>query len=219
MDNVGYSRLNATNNLISRYVAPESVVVEIGSNDASFRPYHADCDWKTVDKFGSPDIRADLDGADASLPFGTCTVDLVICTEVLEHLRIGSPLVKEFSRILKPSGAAVISVPNISSLKSRVKVLLGGRPNLAASGDCGPPLGGTGIWVDGNWVAGHVVDFNLSLLARYLSRGELQITEVERIPVELPVKVRGRKIALPTWMIPATFGDFLLVAARSTAHN
>lgn len=212
MEKIGKCRYWATNNLIAAHIDASSRVIEIGSNDGSFRCEHRTSHWTTVDKFGDPDVNIDLDGPNVALPFEDRSIDLVICTEVLEHLRMGSPLVAEFGRVLKTTGVLIASVPNICSLKSRMKVLCGQLPNMAASGDSGHPLGGTGVLVDGRWVAGHVVDFNLARLRGYLFRGGLDIFLTNRIPAEL---ILGRiSLTFPGWLLPPTLGDFLLVAAK-----
>lgn len=213
-DIIGASRLDATNRLIRQHSDPDSIVLEIGSNEASFRSFHQSNSWTTVDKYGQPDVAADLDGANVHLPFEDGSIDLVICTEVLEHLRAGSALVNEMSRVLSKQGTSIISVPNICSLKSRVKVTLGLMPNLAASGDCGIPLGGTGTLVDGTWVGGHVVDFNLPRLRAYLERGSLTISKAHKVAIEVPYGKSRDVVTLPAWMYPVTFCDFLLVTAR-----
>ena len=215
---VGQARLNATNGLIAQNITPASFVVEIGASDASFAAFHGADKWLTVDKYGSPDVKADLDGECAKLPFADGTVDMVICTEVLEHLVMGTPLVREIGRVLKKGGVAIVSVPNICSLKSRLKVLFGGLPNLAASGDCGHPLGGTGILINDNWVAAHVVDFNFQRLSGYLARGGLRISRAESLPLQ--VKVRGRSRTLvPAAMMSPVLSDFLIVVAQKEAKR
>lgn len=211
---IGRHRFEATISILRRLVTQESAVVEVGSNDASFRSYFTARSWTTVDKFGNPDIRIDISGPRVRLPFDDGSCDVVICTEVLEHLTMGSPFVLDMARVLKPAGTAVISVPNVASLKSRIKVLLGGLPNMAASGDCGPPLGGTGVLSEGgNWVAGHVVDFNLSRLRGYLQRAGFQNFSWHAVPVRF--SLAGFDFALPEWLLPTSFQDFLLVEART----
>jgi SAM-dependent methyltransferase len=210
---IGRHRLEATLSILRRLATPGAVVLEVGSNDASFRGDFAGTDWTTVDKFGCPDIRIDVSGPEVKLPFDDGSCDLVVCTEVLEHLTMGGPLVREMARILKPEGTAVISVPNIASLKSRIKVFFGGLPNMAASGDCGPPLGGTGVLSDdGNWVAAHVVDFNRRRLRGYMQRAGFRRFTWHRIPTEF--RMAGIRMVLPAWLLPATFPDFLLMEAR-----
>lgn len=46
------------------------------------------------------------------LPFANNTFDLVICSEVLEHLDRDDQAVREIYRVLKPGGSAVFSVPH-----------------------------------------------------------------------------------------------------------
>lgn len=46
--------------------------------------------------------------------------DIVTCTEVLEHLENPWQAFREFKRLLKPKGILVISLPNFSSLLSRL---------------------------------------------------------------------------------------------------
>jgi SAM-dependent methyltransferase len=193
-----------------------SKIIEIGANDASFKKFLSQDkneNWITVDKYGHPDVVTDINGKNASLPFPDNSIDIVICTEVLEHLYLGSYIVKEISRILNNTGIAIISVPNIVSLKSRVRVLLGKLPGNAASGDCGIPLGGTGYLVDGDWVGGHVIDFNINRLSKYLERGGLIIKK--RHSLSLPI-LYNKKILfkINSKITPVNFADFILVEAK-----
>lgn len=53
-----------------------------------------------------------LTGADLRyLPFGDHQFDLVICSEVLEHLRDHAPPLHELARVVTPNGYLVVSVP------------------------------------------------------------------------------------------------------------
>lgn len=204
-------RVRFTLQCIQRHLKPAHRVVEIGSDEATFKGYFDHDAWETVDKYGNPDHVADLDGPGARLPMPDASVDVVICTEVLEHLRSGTFLVKEISRVLKPQGCAVISVPNINSLKSRVRFLFGQVPHLAASGDCGHELGGTGVLVDGAWVAGHVVDFNAKRFVSYLARGGLRVIERVRLPI--PLTSRYPTWEVPSAVVPPNLAEFLLFVA------
>jgi SAM-dependent methyltransferase len=47
-----------------------------------------------------------------ALPFGDQVFDLVTCIEVLEHLADDGKAVAEISRVLRPNGLLIVSVPN-----------------------------------------------------------------------------------------------------------
>lgn len=47
--------------------------------------------------------------------------DLVVCTEVLEHLQNQKQVVSEFSRTLKPKGFLILSTPNYLNLTGLIK--------------------------------------------------------------------------------------------------
>jgi SAM-dependent methyltransferase len=210
---IGKFRYKVTLSLLKTVIKRDSSVIEIGSNDASFRESFDAKSWFTLDKFGKPDIVIDINDLNVHIPFESQSCDVIICTEVLEHLTSGTPFVREMARVLKTSGSAIISVPNIVSIKSRVKVFFGGVPNMAASGDCGPPLGGTGVLSqDGNWVAGHVVDFNLKRLERYLRRSGFEYFQWYTVPINF--RLFGFRVGIPGWLTPITFSDFILVRAR-----
>ena len=65
--------------------------------------------------------------ADFSLqiPLPTASFDVVVAGEVIEHLPYPEITVSEISRILKPEGLFIGSVPNSYHLKNRLRVLKG----------------------------------------------------------------------------------------------
>lgn len=69
-------------------------------------------------------IKGDLD---KKLQFKDNFFDLVIAKDILEHLENPLTLSKEIGRVLKPSGYAVIDVPNHFFLPMRIKMLFGGN--------------------------------------------------------------------------------------------
>ncbi len=61
-------------------------------------------------------------------PWPDASVDVVVCNQVLEHLKnIWLPL-SEMFRVLRPGGHALLSVPNLGSLHNRVMLALGLQP-------------------------------------------------------------------------------------------
>jgi SAM-dependent methyltransferase len=59
------------------------------------------------------------------LPFPDAAFDVVVCTEVLEHVRFPSAGLAEMRRVLRPGGRIVGSVPNATRLRNRWRFLTG----------------------------------------------------------------------------------------------
>lgn len=71
---------------------------------------------------------ARLDLESERLPWPDASADVVVCNQVLEHLKdIWLPM-NEMHRVLRPGGHAVLSVPNLASLHNRVLLALGRQP-------------------------------------------------------------------------------------------
>lgn len=88
----------------------------------------------TLDKTDHMKNRCDLarirhrscDLDDGIIPFKNESFDVVIFTEVLEHVFCPpSKIMWEVRRVLRPSGLLILSVPNIAKLTNRLKLLLG----------------------------------------------------------------------------------------------
>ncbi|GFK94169.1 putative S-adenosylmethionine-dependent methyltransferase/MSMEI_2290 [Fundidesulfovibrio magnetotacticus] len=62
------------------------------------------------------------------LDFPDASFDLAVSFEVLEHLADPDNYVRELRRVVRPGGSILMSVPNVVSFISRVRVALGGLP-------------------------------------------------------------------------------------------
>lgn len=81
---------------------------------------------KKARKFLKPTL-----GSAEKLPFKDKTFDLVVASEILEHLISPDKTFKEINRVLKPRGNAIITFPNTSSLQFRFGIFLfGSNPAL-----------------------------------------------------------------------------------------
>ena len=84
--------------------------------------------WK---QFPDTDFRVhDVDAA--PLPFPADHFDCVVCTNVLEHVFDVFGLAREISRVLRPRGAALISVPNVAFVRHHLTLLRGRVPRTGA---------------------------------------------------------------------------------------
>lgn len=70
--------------------------------------------------------RVDLETG--RLPWEDESVDVVLCNQVLEHLKNVWLPMSEMHRVLRPGGHAVLSVPNLASLHNRALLALGRQP-------------------------------------------------------------------------------------------
>ena len=91
-------------------------VLEIGPGEGVFD--RKQCDWVAVNVSlrGPPSVLAD----GQALPFRGASFDAVVATEVIEHVRYPFRLLREIRRILKPSGRALMSTPNVATPVNRL---------------------------------------------------------------------------------------------------
>lgn len=126
--------------------------------------------------------RCDL--AASPLPFADDRFDVVLFTEVLEHLVVPpSVVLPELRRVLRPGGALLASVPNIATLARRTRFLLGHSPLEGAESQLKTD------WVHGR---GHVHEFTrVEVAALFESHG----FTVERISMlEPPLRQTLRRL-------------------------
>ena len=82
------------------------------------------------DKFGIQFRYCDM--TKEKLPYPDEYFDLIIFSEVLEHLIVAHPpleIPREMKRVLKKGGIFIISTPNFASLGSRIACLIGRHPS------------------------------------------------------------------------------------------
>ena len=90
-------------------VGPRKLVFDVGGGNSLYKR------WFPCGRYISMDVRV-YDGthvlADAcQLPFGHEVSDLVLCTEVLEHVTDSQKTLAELGRVLMPGGYLVVSTP------------------------------------------------------------------------------------------------------------
>ncbi len=66
---------------------------------------------------------------------GSNQVDIVIASQIIEHLWNTDGFLKEIYRVLKPTGYAIISTPNLASWHNVVYLMLGKQPEVATVSD------------------------------------------------------------------------------------
>ena len=120
--------------LFKKWVGKNKKVLDMGCRDGILTRHFIEKNEVTgldIDKLALEACKNNLNiktiWADFSLqiPIPTSSFDVVIAGEVIEHLPYPEITISEVSRILKPNGLFIGSVPNSYHLKNRLRVLKG----------------------------------------------------------------------------------------------
>ncbi|MGA2522217.1 MAG: methyltransferase domain-containing protein [Acidimicrobiales bacterium] len=118
---------------------------------------------------GLPVVRGSVEHP--GIPFGTDSVDIVIVSEIIEHLVDPDTALREARRVLVPGGRLLLSTPNLAAWYNRGLLLLGVQPmftEVSLQGIYGRP---------GHEVVGHLRVFTRRALAAMLvAHGFLDVT-------------------------------------------
>jgi SAM-dependent methyltransferase len=200
------NRITVTERLIQESGA--RYVLEIGAGDFSFSRMLGGVRWIRADLAPPCDVRLDLNSDDVHFPFSDRSFDLVVCTEVIEHLLWPQHAISEALRVLRPGGKLVVSVPNIASLSYRVAWMLGRLPSCAASANLPPEMGSTAYRTNsGRMTGGHVVDFTRARLESLLRRVGFAIAETRGTGL-----IWHRQL-LPWWAVPVSLSSNIICVA------
>jgi SAM-dependent methyltransferase len=88
-------------------------ILDIGAKNAIYRPFFSQCSFRTldIDPSHNPDIVADAHSLGDAI--GADSYDLILCTEVIEHLHSPRRAIEEMRKVLKPGGVLLASTPFI----------------------------------------------------------------------------------------------------------
>jgi SAM-dependent methyltransferase len=149
-------------------------------------------------------IRGAVDSP--GLPLGTGTVDVVILSEVIEHLVDTDSAIDEIHRVLKPGGRLLLSTPNLAAWFNRGLLAFGIQPifsEVSLRGVYGRP---------GSQVAGHLHMFTKRALTGFLTARGFTCERVDGAPYHVvPGVLRPVDRLLCHWPSAASI---LLVQAR-----
>ena len=134
------SRLETYAKLLSVGIKDDTKILEIGcytANLLDFLPkdidyYGVDFDGEAIEiarKKGAKVIATNLNYEDIDL---NMKFDIVVCTEVLEHLLNPHKLIQKISSLVKTEGYVLISLPNENTLYHRFMSLIGEGIDMCA---------------------------------------------------------------------------------------
>ena len=91
----------------------DAVVLDIGCGGKPYLPIFAPFAARYVGVDAAPGPMVDHVISAESLPFEDGSFDLVLCTQVLEHVQDPAAVLAEIHRLLRPGGAALISTHGV----------------------------------------------------------------------------------------------------------
>lgn len=154
---------------------------------------------------GLPVVQGGTDGG--GLPLADSCADVVIMSELIEHLVDTDTAVDEARRVLRPGGLLLLSTPNLAAWFNRGLICLGVQPvfsEVSLRGVYGRP---------GREVAGHLRLFTLRALVEFLTARGFTCERVEGAPYhDVPGPLRPLDGALCRW---PSLASILLVQARN----
>jgi SAM-dependent methyltransferase len=98
---------------------PGITVLDLGAGDAPYRELFAHTHYVTHDWDKSVHLggrHADVVGPAWELPIAASSMDLVLCTQVLEHVPSPQAVLAEISRVLRSAGRVALTVPLVWQL-------------------------------------------------------------------------------------------------------
>jgi methionine biosynthesis protein MetW len=164
--------------LYEKWIPPGASVLDVGCGDGQTsgkwlsengRQYvGVDISANAVDEARQSGLEA-IKIEDASvLPFDADSFDVVVCVEVLEHLFDPQRAIKNISRVLKPGGIFIATVPNTVYWRNRADFFLLGRWN---------PLGDT-LSVKQPWRDPHIRFFTIPSMRRLILECDLSLLHI-----------------------------------------
>jgi SAM-dependent methyltransferase len=96
----------------ARLIPPNSRVLDIGAGEAPYRELFEEHEYVTLDRAETPHSgEVDLFGSADAIPAEDGSFDVVVCTQVLEHVPRPPDALGEFRRVLRPGGTILATVP------------------------------------------------------------------------------------------------------------
>jgi SAM-dependent methyltransferase len=104
---------------MAQTVSPGARVLDVGAGDAPYAELFAHTEYVTLDWESSPHEGARAASVSASadaIPLPDASFDVIVLTQVLEHVRAPADVMIEIARVLRPGGRLFATVPFVWEL-------------------------------------------------------------------------------------------------------
>ena len=140
--------------------------------------------------FSAPGIEFKEGDLTRPLPYASGSFDFITCIEGLEHLENPFNAIREFSRILKPEGKLIVSLPNYLNIERRVKFLITGLFSKVPSPKESGPDRSEPLWML------HLIPLTYPVLRLILEHSGFQILALAKDKEKKRMK----------WLLPLVWG-------------
>ena len=131
-----------------------------------------------------------VDASREALPFDPGSFDLVLCSEVIEHLYDPDFAIDEFKRVLRPNGRIIITTPNLAAWYNRLLLLVGMQP-IHSEVSTRKVVGRRfSILGQGGFPVGHIRLFTLQGLVDFVNLHGLTLIQVDGYALEFVRKLQ-----------------------------
>ena len=169
------------------------------------RVFGVDIAPQSVQKARENGVDAVIADVEVALPFASKSFDVVVATELIEHLLDTERFLHEVHRVLKYGGLFVLTTPNLARLVDRVRFLFGYSPRQTL------PMH--------PYLTAHVRPFTYSSLRNCLEATGFGITKVQSNYVHLDPTGRTNLMSRFLAQVVPTWGGSLIVCARPWHYN
>lgn len=91
--------------------ASDRVILDVGCGDKPYREWFGPVKrYVGIDVYPGPEVDVVI-SPERPWPFADAEFDVVLCSQVLEHVEHPGITISEIKRVLKPNGRAVVSIP------------------------------------------------------------------------------------------------------------
>jgi len=192
----------------------EVKILDVGCADGSFAKflkqqgydvYGIDISSKAINQAVKSGIKASQCDVEQGINFLDNFFDIVIASEVIEHLYDTDYFLQQLKRITKDDGYLLLSTPNLASLKNRIRLLFGRYPQYSE-------------FRLGKNQSGHIRNYTVNTLKLQLEENNWQIIQVISpnfiCPMTKNIPVFLKRIAMYLGDIFHTIGSHIIIVAK-----